>query len=149
MHPKHFTLAALAGALTLFGWETVSNAALPWHMATMRTFADSTAAVQAIRAHAPENGLYVDGRGVVAAVSFMPDMTDKSSLIGPMMGKQIVLDLAVAFVFLFGMTRLPRATTKQYALGSRSRRWRRTGTGGVIPPRGLRFRWWTEPSDSP
>lgn len=117
MHVKHLLLAALAGALTLFGWETISNAALPWHRATMRTFADSPAAVQAIRAHAPENGLYVDDRGVVAAVSFLPDMTDKSSLLGPMMGRQIVLDLAVALVFLFAMSRLPRASTTQYALG--------------------------------
>lgn len=115
MNAKLLVLGTLAGALTLFTWETVSNAALPWHMATMRTFADSSAAVQAIKAHAPENGLYLDGRGVLAAVSFTPEMTDKSSLLGLMLGRQLALNVVVALVFLLAMMRLPRAGTSQYA----------------------------------
>lgn len=115
MNARLFAAAMFAGALTLFVWETISNAALPWHRMTMRSFADSSAAVQAIRAHAPENGLYVDDRGVVAAVSFLPDMSSKAKLLVPMMGRQIVLDLLVAAVFLLAMARLPRATTMQYA----------------------------------
>jgi hypothetical protein len=115
MNAKTLATATLAGALTLFAWESVSNAALPWHAATMRTFADSTAAVQAIRAHAPENGLYVDMRGVVAAVSFTPDMADKSGQMLPMLGTQLALDVVVALAFLLAMLRLPRASTMQYA----------------------------------
>ena len=114
MNARLLAAAMFAGALTLFVWETISNAALPWHRMTMRSFADS-AAVQAIRAHAPENGLYVDDRGVVAAVSLRPDMSSKARLLVPMMGRQIILDLLVAAVFLLAMARLPRATTMQYA----------------------------------
>ncbi|MEX2177670.1 MAG: hypothetical protein WD801_03100 [Gemmatimonadaceae bacterium] len=116
MKAKLLVVGTLAGALTLFGWETISNAALPWHTATMRTFADSAGAAQAIRTLAPENGLYYDMRGVVAAVSITPDMIDKSTLLGPMMGKQIALNVVVALVLLLGMQRLPRLTTSQYAL---------------------------------
>lgn len=115
MNARLFTAAMFAGALALFVWETISNAALPWHRMTMRSFADSNAAVQAIRAHAPENGLYIDDRGVVAAVSFLPDTSSKAALLVPMMSKQIVLDLLVAAVILLAMARLPRATTMQYA----------------------------------
>ena len=114
MNARVFATAAVAGALTLFAWETVSNAALPWHAATMRSFTDSTAAVQAIRAHAPANGLYVDDRGVVAAVAFLPDMSSRASLLVPMLVKQVVLDLVVAIVLLLAMARLPRATVAQY-----------------------------------
>ena len=114
MNIKLVVVGTLAGALTLFAWETISNAALPWHMATMRTFPDSNAAVQALRAQAPENGLYIDMRGVVAAVSFTPDMADKSAQLGPMLGKQFVLDVIVALVFLLAMERLPRLNTAGY-----------------------------------
>lgn len=116
MNAKLLVLGTLAGAMTLYGWETISNAALPWHMATMKTFPDSNAAVQAIKAHAPENGMYIDTRGVVAVVSFAPGMIDKSTLMGPMLGKQIGLDVAVALLLLMTMSRLPRASTKQYAV---------------------------------
>jgi len=115
MNARLLSLGIVAGALTLFAWETLSNAALPWHRMTMRTFVDSSAAVAAIRQHAPENGLYVDDRGVIAAVSLLPDQSSKAALLGPMMGRQIVLDLLVAAVLLLVMLRLPRATTAQYA----------------------------------
>lgn len=117
MTARLLVLGTIAGALTLFAWETVSNAALPWHNATMASFPDSNAAVAAIRAQAPDNGLYVDTRGVVAAVSFTPDMADKSTLMGPMLAKQLGLDVIVALVFLLAMTRLPRLTTPQYIAG--------------------------------
>jgi hypothetical protein len=118
MKAKHLVLATLAGGLALFGWETISNTALPWHTATMRSFTDSNAVVQAIKANAPENGVFVDIRGVVAAVAFTPDMADRSTLVGSMIGKQLVLDLAIALVLVLAFQRLPRATTKQYAWGS-------------------------------
>ena len=118
MKAKYLALATLAGGLALFGWETISNTALPWHMATMRAFTDSNAVVQAIKANAPQNGVYVETHGVVAAVAFQPDMSDRTNLIGSMIGKQLVLDLALAFVLLLAFQRLPRATTRQYAWGS-------------------------------
>lgn len=115
MNARLLTLGIVGGALALFAWETLSNAALPWHRMTMRTFTDSAGALTAIRAHAPENGLYVDDRGVVAAVSLLPDQSSKTALLGPMMARQVALDLLVAAVLLLAMLRLPRATTAQYA----------------------------------
>ena len=115
MNARMFAGALVAGAVTLFAWETLSNAVLPWHRLTMRAFADSNAVVTAVREHAPRNGLYVDDRGIVAAVSFLPDLSSRSGLLGPMLARQAVLDLVVAAVFLLAMIRLPRATTAQYA----------------------------------
>jgi hypothetical protein len=117
MNAKHLVLAAFAGGLTLFGWETLSNTAIPWHDATIRAFTDSNAVVQAVKANAPQNGVYVDIRGVVAAVSFTPDMADRSTLMGPMIGRQLALDIGIAFVLLLALRRLPRATTRQYSWG--------------------------------
>ena len=116
MNAKLLVVGALAAGMTLFAWESVSNGALPWHMATMKTFSDSTAAVRAVRAHAPENGLYFDPRGILSVVSLTPDMADKSALMGPMMAKQVVLDVVVAFLFLIAMSKLPRLTTLQYGM---------------------------------
>lgn len=118
MNAKLLVLGTLSGALTLFVWETVSNTVIPWHGSTMRSFTDSNAVVQAIKANAPTNGVYVEMRGIVAAVSFTPDMKDKSALLGLMLGRQFVLDLAVAFVLLLAMLRLPRASNRQYAFGT-------------------------------
>lgn len=115
MNAKLLTLGTLAGALTLFAWETISNTAIPWHAATYRSFTDSNAVVQAIKAGAPENGMYIDIRGVVAAVSFTPDMRDKSTLVGPMIARQFALDVVVALVLLLALQRFPRASTGQYA----------------------------------
>lgn len=118
MNARLLLLGTLAGALTLFAWETISNAAIPWHASTMRSFTDSNAVVQAIKANAPTNGMYVEARGIVAAVSFTPDNRDKSTLMGLMLGRQFALDLVVAFVLLLAMLRLPRASNSQYALGT-------------------------------
>ena len=116
MTARRFILGTLAGALTLFVWETLSNTVIPWHRATYRGFTDSTAVVQAVRANAPENGMYVDGRGVVAAVAFGPDMASRESLLGLMLGRQLALDLAVAAVVLVLLTSLPRMPVRQYAM---------------------------------
>lgn len=116
MNAKRFVLGTLAGALTLFAWETISNTLIPWHAPTMRTFADSNAVVQTIRANAPHNGMYVDARGVVAAVSFTPDAKDRSTLLGLMLGRQLALDVVVALVVLLAYQRFPRMSTSAYAL---------------------------------
>lgn len=47
-----------------------------------------------------------------------PAMTDKSALLGLMLGRQFALDLVVAFVVLMALLRLPRATTGQYVFGT-------------------------------
>lgn len=117
MNAKVLVLGTLAGALTLFGWETISNTALPWHQATLEQFSDSNETIAAIRASAPKNGVYVDMRGVFAAVAFTPDMADRQTLVGRMLAQQIILDLALALVLVVALQRFPRVSTGQYGLG--------------------------------
>lgn len=118
MKPAHVVFTTLIGAVTLFGWESLSNTALPWHQSTYRAFADSSRVVETIRSIAPTNGMYVDTRGVVAAVSFAPDARDKSALLGLMLSRQFGLDVVIALVIMLAMRLFPRATTLQYALGA-------------------------------
>lgn len=116
MTAKRFMLGTLAGALTLFAWETISNTVIPWHQATYRAFTDSTAVLEVVRANAPGNGMYVDGRGVVAAVAIAPDMASRESLMGIMLARQLALDLVVAALLLALFTALPRLPVRQYAI---------------------------------
>jgi hypothetical protein len=90
MNNGRFLLAGtVVAGITLFVWQTISNAALPWHMATMREFANNDVVVQMVRANAPENGVYVSNQGILAAVSLTPTLIDKTTLIGQMLGKQV------------------------------------------------------------
>ena len=116
MNTRLLVLGTLAGALTLFAWESVSNTAIPWHSATMRSFRDSSAVVQAIKTNISANGMYVDARGVVAAVSLTPELKDKSGLLGLMLTRQFALDMVASFLVLLAMLRMPRATTSQYVI---------------------------------
>jgi hypothetical protein len=98
MRGKSLLYGTVAAAITLFVWQTISNVAIPWHAATVKSFADNAAAVQAIHVVAPTNGVYASPEGVLAAVSFTPDVGDKSKSMGPNMAKQIVIDLVAALL---------------------------------------------------
>ncbi|MGH7650825.1 MAG: hypothetical protein ACREMS_03180 [Gemmatimonadaceae bacterium] len=96
MKGKYLLYGTLAAGITLFVWQTVSNVAIPWHKATVASFKDNAAAVQAIRAQAPTNGVYYAPEGIVLAQSLTPTLADKSKSMGPNMAKQIVIDLLAA-----------------------------------------------------
>ena len=119
MNTRFLLVGTLLCAVALFAWQTVSNAVLPWHMATMSEFADDSAAVQAVRAAAPENGVYLSARGVVAAIAVRPDFGSREVEMPTMLGRQFALDLAVALVLCFVVMRLPAAsaTTTGVTLG--------------------------------
>ena len=107
MNAKFLVVGILAAALTLYVWQVISNVALPWHEATMHMWEGATndAVVQAMRTHAPENGVYFSGNGVLAAISFAPDFSDKSQNMGPMMAKQVGIDIVVAFLLVLVLAR--------------------------------------------
>jgi hypothetical protein len=99
MRGKYLLYGTLAAGLTLFVWQTISNVAIPWHEATMKEFTNNDAVVQAVHAAAPANGMYYSHQGIIAAVSFTPDMADKSK--APMTAnlvKQVVIDLVAALL---------------------------------------------------
>ena len=98
MNGRFLLTGTAAAALTLFAWQTVSNTAIPWHNATMRAFQNNDAAVRAIRAQTPENGVYFAPQGVLAAVSFTPDLADKTRAMGVMLVRQLLIDLAAGVV---------------------------------------------------
>ena len=105
MRNRFLIIGTLVGTVVLFAWQTLSNAAIPWHMATMSEFASDSAAAHAIRAAAPQNGTWFSKYGVLAAVAITPDFADKT--IVPMLTKQLVLDLLVTLAAVALLLRLP------------------------------------------
>lgn len=118
MHAKFLVVGTLAAALTLYVWQVISNVALPWHEAIMHMWEGPTndALVQAVRANAPENGVYFSGNGILAAVSFAPDFSDKTQSMGPMMAKQAVIDVVVGFLLVLVLVRTGAMTPRRTAI---------------------------------
>lgn len=107
MRTRFLLLGTLVGTIVLFVWQAIANAAIPWYQRQMKPFKDPAAAVNAIRAQAPENGVYIEGRGVFAVVSFKPDMHDQTADMGPMLAKEAALDVVVAIALCLLIERLP------------------------------------------
>jgi hypothetical protein len=116
MRGKSRVYGTLAAGITLFVWQTISNVAIPWHAATVKAFTNNAAAIQAIRAAAPTNGVYAAPEGVLAAVSLTPDMADKSKSMGPNMLKQIVIDLFAALLLCVVIERIGIGKKRDTAL---------------------------------
>jgi hypothetical protein len=118
VNAKFLLIGTLAATVTLYVWQVVSNVALPWHEATMHMWEGPTndAVVKAVREAAPQNGVYFSGQGVLAAVSMRPDLADKTQMMGPMMAKQVGIDLVVAFLLTVLMARLGAMTPTRAAV---------------------------------
>ena len=116
MNGRFLLVGTVVTAIALFAWQSISNTVIPWHMATMREFANNDAVVQAVRANAPENGVYHSPQGVLAAVALTPTLIDKTALIPQMLGKQFVINLVVAFLLALVTLRLRPATPVRIAI---------------------------------
>lgn len=103
---KYLVWGTLTAAVVLFAWQVLSNTALGWHEATLRRFEEPEMVVAAINTAAPENGMYFHERGIIAAVSMVPGVTDKSALMGGMMLRQVALNLVAAFLLALVVARL-------------------------------------------
>lgn len=111
MKMRSLVLSIVVGTIVLFVWQSISNAAIPWHTKTEKTLTDtSVAAARALRAQMPTNGVYFSRYGLLAAVNMTPDMQDQSKNMGPALARQLAIDLAVAWmlVLLALRTRDPR-----------------------------------------
>ncbi len=113
MNARYYVTAALMGGIASFAWGTVSHLVPVFPGAEPKAFADSNAVVQVIKANAPENGIYFEGRGVFAAVAFRPDMGPKFDSIVPSLGIQLGIEIAVALVLAWVLLRLPPMTAFQ------------------------------------
>ncbi len=110
MRPRFLVIGTIVVALVMFVWQSISNAAIPWYQMQMKPFRDTVGIAQKMRSEAPENGIYVANQGVVAIVSMDANFTDQRTLMGPMLGKQLVLDLIVAFGLCLFLYRFPAQT---------------------------------------
>ena len=119
---KYLLYGTLAASLTLFVWQTISNVALPFHEMTIKPFSNNAAVVDAMRAGTSGIGVYVAPQGLLAAVSFTPDMADKTKAIGGNLTKQAVIDLVVALLLCVLVARIgvgrKRDTALTLALGA-------------------------------
>jgi hypothetical protein len=79
----------------MFAWQGISQMALPWHRATTREVADTTAKViPALRQLAPSNGVYFSRYGALIAVRIAPDHSNLMlpTAAGPMLAEQAAVD---------------------------------------------------------
>lgn len=106
MRGRTLLVGTLVTALSLFVWQSLSNAVIPWHTLAMKTFANDSAAVRSIHAAAPANGLYFSPRGVLMVTAFTPDLADKSAAMGTPLARQLVLDVVAAFILALVVARL-------------------------------------------
>lgn len=108
MRSRFLVVATLVGAVVLFTWQAISNAALHLPDQGLRPFPTDSMAVAAksIRALAPQNGMYFSEYGVLAAINISSDYADKNRGFVSMMVKQFVLDLGVVLILALLMDRL-------------------------------------------
>jgi hypothetical protein len=99
--------AALLGGLVSFAWGSLAHGTGMLPSLEPKPFADSTAVLQTVKANAPENGIYFDGHGLFAVVSFRSDMGQKfESLLKPML-HQFLIEVGVALLLAWVLLRLP------------------------------------------
>ena len=104
---RYLVVGTIAATVTLFVWQAISNAALPWHAAAMREMPAAT--VQALHGALPGNGLYFAKQGMLAVVHTTPDLADRTQQMGIPLARQVVIDVLAALVLAFAVLRLPRA----------------------------------------
>jgi hypothetical protein len=113
MRTRYLLTAAVVGGVVSFGWGSVSHMAAVLPGSVPRAFADSNAVVQVVHANAVHNGAYLDGRGLFAVVSFLPDMGPKFTNLLPPLTRQMLVEIAVAFILAWVLLRLPGMTALQ------------------------------------
>lgn len=107
MRLRYLLTAALVGGIVSFGWGAVSHMTGMFSSLEPKAFTDSTAVVESVRANAPSNGIYFDGRGLFAAVAFERDLRPKfASMVVPMV-IQLAIEIGVSFLLAWVLLRLP------------------------------------------
>jgi amino acid permease len=82
MITKYLLIGALLGGLILFFWGFVTHSLIAENLVkTLHDFTNENAVVEAVRANAPSNGMYMSRYGVLVAVNTAPDPADSSQLL--------------------------------------------------------------------
>lgn len=95
MNARFLIVGSIVGGIVLFLWGAVTHMLLPW---PVKEFKDDAAVVEAVRANAPANGIYLSTRGVFASVAFTGDAANKTQSMGPYLAVQFVTDTISAFL---------------------------------------------------
>jgi hypothetical protein len=88
----------MVGAIFLFAWGAVLHSMTPLDLQGLHEFKDNAAVVAALKATTDGNGIYFGPQGVWLAISFRPDMTDKTQNLTPLLIREVLTDLASAFL---------------------------------------------------
>ncbi|HEY7236602.1 MAG TPA: hypothetical protein VH539_20755 [Gemmatimonadaceae bacterium] len=108
MRSRFLVIGTLAGAIVLFAWQFLSHEALGLPERGLRAFPNDSNAVaaHAIRAVAPQNGVYFSAYGAFAAIDITTDYADKRPQFATMLIKQFVLDLGVVLILALLLDRI-------------------------------------------
>jgi hypothetical protein len=128
---KLLALGSLASGITLFLWGALVQAALPFSEHALKTFKDPDQVLQVIRQNVPENGVYVAEQGLLAAVSFRPDLSDKTEAIGANLLMEFLTDAGAGLLLGLALLAAAPATVAGAA------RWAATTSSSVVPDAGL------------
>jgi hypothetical protein len=108
MKARYLLLSSLVGGLVSFGWGFVSHGTGLFKSLEPNTFKEPDV-LTAIQQNAPVNGIYMDDRGVFAAVDLErgPNPSPKfDSIVVPML-TQLGVEILVAFLLAWLLLRLP------------------------------------------
>ena len=108
-------LATPLGGLVIFDWGAASYTLLP---ESITLLADQKGVDQFLSQHAPSNGAYMDPRGVLVVVGVLPDRSDKSQQMGPMLGIEFATNLVQAFLLALVLLRLKPMSGMGYGAAS-------------------------------
>ncbi len=103
---RFLLIGVVTATVTLFVWQAISNAAIPWHSAPMSELAP--ASTLAVRNALPGNGFYFAREGILAVVNTTPDMQDRTKAMGVPLARQVVIDVVAALILALAVLRLPR-----------------------------------------
>lgn len=108
MRSRFLVVGTLAGALVLFAWQFISHSALHLPEKGLSPFPNDSNAVaaHAIRAIAPQNGVYFSAYGAFAAIDISPDYANRLPQFTMMLIKQFVLDLGVVLILALLLDRI-------------------------------------------
>jgi len=113
MNLKAALLSTLLGGLAIFMWGAAAHMIPPEPVTVL---SDHAAVDDFLAKNAPRNGSYLDARGVMISVGFLPDRADKSVNMGPQLASEFLTNLLQAFMLYWILLRFKRDTILGYGV---------------------------------
>ncbi|HEV8385716.1 MAG TPA: hypothetical protein VGQ11_12665 [Candidatus Acidoferrales bacterium] len=113
MNVKFLAIGTLVGGIVLFLWGGLTHGLV--HV-QVREFRDAQAVVRVLHENAPENAVYFAPQGAFVSVAFLPDMSDKTKDLTPMLIRQLLTDMLAAALLCLVLPGIVAATVLRRAL---------------------------------